>query len=353
MSSFHAIIPAGGAGKRLWPLSRAARPKFLLDLTGSGRTLIQQTWDRLSQFTEPDHIHVVAGPEHTEEIRRQLPELENLIIEPQAHDSMPAIGLATLAIQRADPGAIIGTFAADHVIDNTAGFTATIRQCIAVAESGTLCTIGIAPHDASTAYGYIQSGGPLALERAPDARHVANFAEKPDAATATAYLAAGTWAWNAGMFIGPATIILQHLDDYHPELHDGLKAYANGSGLWGDLPSIPIDRAIAEPAAHDGKLATVPASFGWDDLGDFAALAEYGAATQNDVLWLDAYGTVFATDDGAAGATDAARAVSVLGIADAVIVDTGDNLLITTRAYAQRVKELPGLWRDRDRPDLT
>lgn len=348
MADFHVIIPAGGSGTRLWPLSRADRPKFLLDPTGHGRTLLQATWDRLVPLTGASNIHVVTGTEHAEAIGHQLPELQNLIIEPDARDSMPAIGLALSHIAGRNPRAVVGTFAADHLIDDPDSLRTAITHGIRIAETERLCTIGITPTHASDAYGYIQTGSPVTIDGAPTAHHVSQFVEKPDASTAQRYLDSGHWLWNAGMYLGTAAGILQLLAAYQPRLYDALRAYTENGGDWSDVPPMAIDYAIAQPAAADGNLMTIPAEFGWKDIGDFAALADIRDTSQlpSDelTLWSDADGLVINTTG---------RAISVLGIADAVVVDTGDNLLITTRSHAQHVKDLPAQWRARGRDDLT
>src|SRR5699024_5645273 len=171
--------------------------------------------------------------------------------------------------------------------------------------------------------------------------------EKPDASTAASYLTSGDWLWNAGIFIGSAAGILQLLGSYQPGLSDALHAYTDDGGDWADIPAMAIDYAIAQPAAADGKLMTIPAEFGWKDIGDFATLADIRTGTSEDgdsTLLTDASGLVI---------NHSGRAISVLGIDDAVVVDTGDNVLITTRSYAQRVKDLPAQWRARGRDDLT
>src|SRR6476661_197325 len=159
---FWAVVPAGGAGTRLWPLSRAARPKFLLDLTGSGRTLLQATVDRLEPLTG-ERVVVVTGAAHASAVRGQLPGLgaEQVLAEPSPRDSMAAIGLAAAVVERRDPEALIGSFAADHVIPDGDAFRACVEEAAAVAETGLLVTIGISPAWPSTAFGYIHLGGRL------------------------------------------------------------------------------------------------------------------------------------------------------------------------------------------------
>jgi mannose-1-phosphate guanylyltransferase len=353
LARFHAVIPAGGAGTRLWPLSRAARPKFLLDLDGSGRSLLQQTWDRLVDLIPPERIHVVTGAAHADAIRQQLPELTDLLVEPSPRDSMPAIGLAAAVIGAAHPEAIIGSFAADHVIDDQVSFAEAIGQAVAVAETGLITTIGITPAGPSTAFGYIESGDHLAVEGAGSARAVTRFVEKPDATTAAAYVASGLHSWNGGMFVTRTDVLLQHLARLQPGLHDGLAAIAAAwpsdarqqvlEEVWPTLTKIAIDHAIAEPVSLEGGMAVVPGAFDWNDVGDYAALQDVGGVASSDTVWLDADGLAIADD----GST-----IAVVGLRDVVVVRTSDALLVTTREHAQRVKDVVSVLKDRGRVDL-
>lgn len=273
---FYVVIPAGGAGTRLWPLSREDHPKFLLDVTLTGRSLIQATWDRLLPLTSAARTTVVAGPAHVTSIRDQLPELlaNNIFCEPGAKDSMAAIGLAAAVLAKRDPDAIIGSFAADHMISGHDAFLSAVAEAVEVAKKDYLVTIGIAPSHPSTGFGYIRLGEKLNIREAPNARLVSSFKEKPDARTAASYIATGNYRWNAGMFVTKATFLLELLKQYKPELHEGLMRIgevwddgeaARGSVLgevWHELEKIPIDNAVAEPAAAQGRVAVVPATFG-------------------------------------------------------------------------------------------
>lgn len=346
MSQLHAIIPAGGAGTRLWPLSRAGHPKFLLDLTGTGRSLVQQTSDRLNGLVAG--VHVVTGRAHARAVTAQLPGAE-VLVEPSPRDSMPAIGLAAAVIARRDPEAIVGSFAADHVIDDTDGFAAAVSEAVRVAETGKVVTIGLAPVSPSTAFGYIDGGDRLGSFAT--ARTVRRFVEKPDLETAREYLATGTYFWNAGMFVVRASVLLDHLARLQPTMHAGLLAIAEAwdspgraealAEHWPRLTSIAIDHAIAEPVSLDGGVAVVPGSFDWTDLGDFAALA--AKSSSGDAVWVDADGFVASTTD---------QTVSVVGLQDIVVAVTPDAVLVTSRTAAQEVKAVPGRWRELGRPDL-
>ncbi|KAA1396122.1 mannose-1-phosphate guanylyltransferase [Aeromicrobium ginsengisoli] len=347
------MIPAGGAGTRLWPLSRASRPKFLLDLDGSGRSLIQQTWDRLVDLIPPERIHVVTGAAHADAIRAQLPDLTNLLVEPSPRDSMPAIGLAAAIIGATDPDAIIGSFAADHVIDDQVSFAEAIGQAVAVAATGLITTIGITPVGPSTAFGYIESGEHLTIDDAGSARAVSRFVEKPDAATAATYVASGVHSWNGGMFVTRTDVLLGHLARLQPRLHDGLAAIATAwatddrqqvlDEVWPTLTKIAIDHAIAEPVSLEGGMAVVPGAFDWNDVGDYAALQDVGGVSSSDTVWVDADGLAIA-DDG--------TTIAVVGLRDVVVVRTSDALLVTTRAHAQQVKDVVSQLKDRGRADV-
>ncbi|MGF1661020.1 MAG: mannose-1-phosphate guanylyltransferase, partial [Kineosporiaceae bacterium] len=285
LPGFHAVVPAGGAGTRLWPLSRAARPKFLHDLTGSGRTLVQATWDRLVPLAGERGVLVVTGASHAVAVARQLPGLDeaNLLVEPASRNSAAAIGLAAAIVSRRDAHAVIGSFAADHVIRDVPRFHAAVVEAVAASRDDLLVTIGIAPTGPSTAFGYIDPGDPLDLPGAPTARRALAFVEKPDAGTAERYVAEG-WRWNAGMFVARAGLIVELLREHRPELAGGLEAIAGAwetdrreevlAATWPGLPSVAIDHAVAEPAAREGRVAVVPADFGWDDVGDWTSLGD-------------------------------------------------------------------------------
>lgn len=272
---FYVVIPAGGAGTRLWPLSRENHPKFLLDVTLQGRSLIQATWDRLLPLTSPARTTIVAGSGHMKSIAAQLPDLlpHNLFCEPGPKDSMAAIGLAAAILVRRDPNAVIGSFAADHMISGDDAFLSAVSEAVEVAKKDYLVTIGIAPAHPSTGFGYIRLGERLEVDEAPNARIVSSFKEKPDARTAAAYINTGNYRWNAGMFVVKAAFLMKLLKQYLPEMEEGLtniaKVWDDESlrakaldEIWPGLEKIPIDNAVAEPAAAEGRVAVVPATFG-------------------------------------------------------------------------------------------
>ena len=370
----HAIIPAGGAGTRLWPLSRRGRPKFLLDLTGAGRTLIQGTAARLAPVAAT--TTVVTGIAHVAAVADQLPDLprESILAEPAPRDSMAAIALAaTVIAARHGRDAVVGSFAADQTIADEAAFADAVRQAAALARAGWVVTIGIEATGPSTAFGNIHSGGAVGVAGAPDGRRVLGFPEKPDAATATAYLAAGDYRWNAGMFVTRAGVLLDHLAVRRPDLAAGIGAIGAAwstpareevlASLWPGLEAISIDRAIAEPVAAQGGVAVVPAAMGWDDVGGFDALSELvpgrtrgkaaGVAVLDDSAGAGPAADVTAVDSpGALAASTTGRKVVLLGVPGAIVVDTPDALLVTAPERAQAVKGVVDGLRAEGRDDL-
>ncbi len=344
---FWAVVPAGGAGTRLWPLSRSGSPKFLHDLTGSGRTLLEQTHDRLAPLTG-DRIMVVTGAAHRDAVAAQLPGLpaDDLVAEPSARDSMAAIGLAAALLERRGAD-VMGSFAADHVITDPDVFAAAVSAAVDAARDGWLVTIGIEPTFPSAAFGYIRQGD--ALDGHPDARRVVEFVEKPSVPVAEEYLATGAYRWNAGMFVVRPRVLLDLLAESDPAFAAALRAIAAEPGrlpeLWETLPRIAIDHAVAEPAAAAGRVVTIPGAFGWDDVGDFDSLAallgDQGAGTilgNTELAHLIESSGIVVPASG--------RMVAVIGLDDVVVVDTPDALLVTTRERAQEVKKVVAALKD-------
>ena len=224
-----------------------------------------------------------------------------------------------------------------------------------MAASGRIVTIGIEPTHASTAFGYLREGE--RLDDFPTARTVRSFTEKPEAPVAAEYVATGAYRWNGGMFVAPATLLLDELAVEHPDLARGLRDIAAEPArleeIWPTLTKIAIDHAVAEPAAERGLVATVPGSFGWDDVGDFAALAELLSGDGADsVKVLGAADLVMAHNStGLVAPHD--RHIAVIGLEDVVVVDTGDALLVTDRAHAQEVKRIVAALQQAGRDDLT
>jgi mannose-1-phosphate guanylyltransferase len=352
LERFYSVIPAGGVGSRLWPLSRADAPKFLHDLTGSGQTLLKDTWDRLSPISGEQRIMVVTGRAHRAAVESQLPDLHdrNIVLESEPRDSTAAIGLAAAILERREPGVIIGSFAADHVISGSALFRQAVVEAIAAADDGYIVTIGITPTEPAVGFGYIETGDDLEVSGADHVESVASFVEKPDLETARRYLASGRHLWNAGMFIARADRLLEEIARTKPELHAGLVELAEAwddsatrgpavDRIWPTLEKIAIDYAVAEPAAAAGRLAVVRGHFQWDDVGDFASLAKLNTAGRSgELAILGENARVLADASSGIVVSRANRVISLIGVHDIVVVDTPDALLVTTSEHAQRVK---------------
>jgi mannose-1-phosphate guanylyltransferase len=352
LDGFYSVIPAGGVGSRLWPLSRADAPKFLHDLTGSGQTLLKDTWDRLAPLSGEQRIMVVTGRAHRAAVESQLPELAdtNVVLESEPRDSTAAIGLAAAILELREPGVVIGSFAADHVISGDALFRSAVADAVTAARAGYIATIGITPTEPAVGFGYIECGQQLEIPGAGRVELVANFVEKPDLDTARRYVDGGAHLWNAGMFIAKASTLLEELARTKPELHAGLVELAAAwddpatrgpavDRIWPKLEKIAIDYSVAEPAADAGRLAVVRGHFQWDDVGDFASLAKLNSSGRSgELAILGEHARVLADASSGIVISRSKRVISLIGVQDIVVVDTPDALLVTTSEHAQRVK---------------
>ncbi len=352
LEHFYSVIPAGGIGSRLWPLSRADAPKFLHDLTGSGSSLLRATWDRLAPISGPDRVMVVTGRAHRAAVEAQLPELidSNVVLESEPKDSTAAIGLAAAILRLREPDVIIGSFAADHVIADVRSFRRAVVQAVAAANAGYIATIGITPTEPAIGFGYIQCGGPLDIAGAPDALVVESFVEKPDLATAEKYVVDDKHLWNGGMFVARADVLLAQIGESDPALLAGLEELAEAwddparrgpvvDRVWPGLTKIAIDYTVAEPAAKAGRLVVVPGHFDWDDVGDFASIAKlHSGGRKSDLAILGENARVLADSSSGIVISQTSRIISLIGVRDIVVVDTEDALLVTTSQNAQRVK---------------
>ncbi|HEY3009175.1 MAG TPA: mannose-1-phosphate guanylyltransferase [Micromonosporaceae bacterium] len=350
----YAVVLAGGSGTRLWPLSRAGNPKFLHPLTGTAASLLQATVQRVAPLSSAERTFVVTGVAHAAAVARQLPGVPeaNILVEPSPRDSCAAIALATAVIAHRDRTAVIGSFAADHLIADRARFVDVIREAVTGAERGLLMTVGITPTRPETGYGYLQCGDAIDGR----IRRVEEFKEKPPPDVAAAYVESGRHLWNASMFFWRVDAFLAELARQRPAMHDAVTAIAAAwdtdrreavlGELWPALPKISVDYAVMEGAAAAGLVATVPGDFGWNDIGDFHTLG--------DVLPADADGNVVVGAETEAekpgvllrdctrlvAVPQSGRLLAALGVRDLIVVDTPDVVLVCPRDRAQDVKAL-------------
>ena len=362
--AFFPLIPAGGSGKRLWPLSRAAEPKFLMPVGPDGVSLLGQTVERLSSVAPVEQTYVVTGERYVDQVVAAAPNLttKNVLAEPSPMDSGPAIALGSAVIAHRHPGSVMGSFAADHHIPAVASFAEALRVAIDGAERDLLMTIGVQPTRPDTGYGYIH------FDAASEDRGVyavSQFKEKPTSALAEEFLASGEYLWNASMFVWRPEVFLEELRRYDPAMHDGVTTLAAAwdtperkeavKSIWPTLTKRAVEYLVMEPASHRGRIGTVKGQFSWTDVGDFNTLgainepdadgnAMLGATSPAEVFIKDGKNLVLHSAGG--------KLIAVVGAEDLAVIDTEDVLLVCSRSRAQSVKDLVDALSERSRDDL-
>ncbi len=336
----YAILLAGGYGTRFWPLSRRARPKQFLALTGK-ESLLQQTYRRLLRFFPPSRIYVVGNTEHRRLLKQQLPRVPpgRLLLEPMGRNTAAAIALAAAHIRRhlrAD--AVVGVFPADHAIQNGTRFLRIARAALAGASvEDVMVVLGIPPTHPHTGYGYIERGRSVG-RRLSQGIHVARrFTEKPDAATAARYLRTGRYFWNSGMFFWRLSTFDDLLRRHLPRTQAAMRKLSSGVNLrrtYARLQNISVDCALAEPAAAEGRARMIPAEMGWSDLGTWSAVYDWRAKSKGENQMpaahfvLDAHGTLVEAEG---------KFVVAIGLDNLIVVETPDAVLLCSRGRAQDV----------------
>ena len=329
MKKRFAIILCGGSGTRLWPLSRMQMPKQFLKLTGE-TSLFQQTIKRVQQIIPNEQIYIVSHQQYQFEIHKQLgPDAsvltKNLILEPLARNTLPAIALANQMIYRQDSDAVIGVFPSDHLIPDNEAFAQAWRDAEKSAEAGYLTVFGIKPHEAHSGYGYIEIGDSIRMDNAVNTIHrVTQFVEKPNLELAEQYVKAG-YLWNSGMYAFTAHLFLELMHQYQPELSQ-LIASMNKTpteSSYEELPNLSIDYGLAEKVDN---IAVITYSSAWSDLGSFKSIHD---ATKNisnnkntvhgEVINHDTKNCLLWSDHGL---------VATLGISDLTVVKTDDVTMV-------------------------
>lgn len=355
---FYVVIMAGGGGTRLWPLSRRAHPKQMLNLFGE-RTLFQLSVERLLPLLPPERIFVVTAEDQVAPLSEQLPQLprENFIVEPEGRGTAPCIGLAAMHLERLDPEAVMVVLTADHYIRDEATFRSVLGAARDVAAEGYLVTLGIEPAFPSTGYGYIKRGERLGSVEAFAYDAVTRFTEKPDEATAEAFLESGEYAWNSGMFIWQVARILEEIDALMPALGDTLQrlqeALAGGeyeevvAHLWPQVEKETIDYGVMEKA---DRVAVIPVEMGWSDVGSWDAVMELREADEAGNVSVGEHIAVD-TQESMVFSTAKGRLIATVGVEGIIIVDTPDALLVTTPEHAEQVREVVKRLREQERAD--
>ncbi len=350
----YAMIMAGGAGTRLWPMSRKQRPKQLLPLI-DGTSLLELASTRMEGIVPPERRLICTGESHRQALRKALPHFsdEQILGEPVGRDTVNAVALTAVVLAKRDPEAIFAVLTADHIIEPQDEFRRKVDLGFQLVEDDPtrFTTFSVMPTYPATAYGYVERGDPLpGFQSAYLAKR---FVEKPDAATARGYVDAGTFGWNSGMFVFSATHFLEALGRFKPTAWEGISRIGEAWGtprqdavlreVYPTLPKISVDYAVMEPAARDDEITVCTITLGiwWMDVGNWPSygetLSEDGNGNRSNAptTHLDSRGVITVSDD-------PDHTITTIGCTNLVIVHTSDATLVCPVSEAERVKELAG-----------
>ena len=353
----YALIMAGGAGTRLWPLSREKHSKPSLSLY-SDQSMFQIAVERLYPLFTPEQILVVASREHVADLAAQVPEIpqENYIIEPEMRGTASAIGLAAVHLAQRDPDATMAVLTADHHIGKPRVFREVVKAALEIAKQDYIITLGITPTWPSTDYGYIEMDGAVDEAQGYKAYHAKRFVEKPNLNNAQTMLALGNYSWNSGMFIWKVSVVMAEFSRQMPKLHGSLLRIASLIGkpeyeqempaIWTAIQKQTIDYGVME---HAGRVIVIPADMDWLDVGTWLSMKsllpmdEKGNSVRGEAVLMDSENTLVM------GGT---RLVTGIGLKDLIIVDTPDALMVCDLNHSGDVRELVKLLKEQGRQDL-
>ncbi|MFW5922941.1 MAG: mannose-1-phosphate guanylyltransferase [Planctomycetota bacterium] len=349
------IIRAGGTGTRLWPLSRSNRPKQFLPLF-EGKSCVQMAYHRFTDagLAEPEDIYVSIGRQNLQLAQGQLPELrdDNFIVEPAKRDTAAAIGLETVVAAEGDPDVTIASLGSDHYVEQPDEFVNVLRSADTFLEDkpGYLGAIACRPTRVETGYGHIKKGSELGAYADTEVFEVAEFTEKPDYPTAQEYTESGQYLWNANFFVWKSGTVMSMFEELEPEMHSKftrlLRARREGDfervlpEVYPTIKKVAVDYALLEPAAAEGKMAVLPVSMGWSDIGNWSSITDAfpvdqdGNFMEGPVLPDDTTDTTVYVDN------DSRRLVAAIGVEGLAIVDTEDALLVVPKERSGEVKQL-------------
>lgn len=356
MRDVHVVVLAGGAGTRFWPASRAALPKQLLPLCGPAPMIADTVRRVLPLVSGPEAVWVATGRALADATRAALPDLrhDRFLLEPAARNTAPCIAWAAATVARVDPDAVLVVLPSDHHIADEPRFRAVLESAIASAREGVITTVGLRPTRPETGFGYIELEAPLddhdrGASLSLEARRGVRFVEKPDAATAEAFVAGRRHLWNGGMFAFRARDMLDAVRAHLPAVADALDRIDRAAGggdeasavehVFPSMPSVSIDVGVMEKVE---RFAVVPGDFGWSDVGSWQAaweLAPRGPEGNHGpahAVFVDAARNHVV--DLRSDATTTSRSIAVVGVSDLVVVETDDGLLVVPRTRAQDVR---------------
>ncbi|MEM7485857.1 MAG: mannose-1-phosphate guanylyltransferase [Bacteroidota bacterium] len=350
--NYYAVLMAGGVGSRFWPVSTSSYPKQFHDMLGTGKTLIQKTFDRLNKFIPTENILILTNERYNGLVLEQLPQVkqEQVVLEPAMRNTAPCILYASLKIKKMNPNAVMIVAPSDHWIEDEDAFERDVITCFDKCEKeDVLCTLGIQPTFPNTGFGYIE----FEKEDINPIKKVSQFREKPDYETAKEFLAQGNFLWNAGIFMWSVTTIVNAFKQYQQNQYE---LFESGYGMYNTsdeqtyinenypkAENISIDYAILE---RSESIFTLPATFDWNDLGTWGALydkldkdEEKNATVNSKTLLQDAKGNMIRSEKG--------KVVVIDGLEDYIIVDKEEVLLIYPKSKEQDIKKVLGQVKDK------